>query len=280
MLSNRIAIISCTFIILSMSCDVGIEDEFADYVYQYSIIDALMAGAYDGDLTCATLKKYGDFGIGTFNALDGEMVVNDGIIYRVRYDGSVAEVPDDVQTPLAIMKDFQPDSVFVIKNSTWLDYSQLKKWLMNILEPNEVYAIRIKGNFQKMTTRAPAPAQRPYPPLVEYLKDHQNIFNFEESTGVVVGFYMPVYLENINVPGFHFHYLSEDKQKGGHVINLSVDSISVEIDKSQGFVVENLESRTLSTLDLSTDRQNEVRQVESGKIDSLTSDKVDTNKVE
>jgi acetolactate decarboxylase len=50
-------------------------------VWQYSTIAALMAGAYDGDLTAGAVKRHGDFGFGTFNALNGEMIVLDGQVW-------------------------------------------------------------------------------------------------------------------------------------------------------------------------------------------------------
>lgn len=36
-------------------------------------LSALLQGDYDGEITYGELKKYGDFGLGTFNSLDGEM---------------------------------------------------------------------------------------------------------------------------------------------------------------------------------------------------------------
>ena len=47
-------------------------------VYQESTVDALLSGVYDGELPLEQLRKHGHFGIGTFDRLDGEMVLLDG----------------------------------------------------------------------------------------------------------------------------------------------------------------------------------------------------------
>ena len=64
-------------------------------VYQTSTMGALLDGVYDGDVTIAELLTHGDFGLGTFNHLDGEMVVLDGVCHHLRSDGSatVAAAP-------------------------------------------------------------------------------------------------------------------------------------------------------------------------------------------
>ena len=58
-------------------------------LFQYATINSLLAGVFDGDLTIAKLKRHGDLGIGTFNALDGEMLALDGQFYQIRSDGHV-----------------------------------------------------------------------------------------------------------------------------------------------------------------------------------------------
>ena len=42
---------------------------------QYSTIDALLSGVYDGNMSVAELKTRGNFGLGTFNGIDGEMII-------------------------------------------------------------------------------------------------------------------------------------------------------------------------------------------------------------
>jgi len=62
----------------------------------------------------ANLREHGDLGLGTFEELDGEMVILDGKFYQVRCDGSVREVRDDVLTPFAVITRFSADAVVTL----------------------------------------------------------------------------------------------------------------------------------------------------------------------
>src|SRR5207249_10961718 len=79
-----------------------------DTLVQYSTINALLTGVYDGDMTFGELRRHGDFGLGTFNALDGEMIALDGRYYQITADGAVKPVRDDVRTPFAVVTHFYP----------------------------------------------------------------------------------------------------------------------------------------------------------------------------
>ncbi|WP_138991776.1 acetolactate decarboxylase [Larkinella sp. C7] len=208
-----------------------------DFLYQYSIINALLAGVFDGNLTFGELKKHGDFGVGTFNRVDGELVINEGKRYRIRSNGSVSEVADRDSTSLAFVKFFKADSSFTVQTAG-MTLDQLQKKIAAALPANEIYAIRIKGTFSKLTTRAPAPAQKPYPTLNDHLAKSQVIFNLTNTTGVAVGFLVPTYMEKVNVPGFHFHFLADDLKSGGHVYDFTATQVTVEIDRTRGYYVE------------------------------------------
>ena len=69
-------------------------------MYQISTSTALVEGVNKGAVSSRALLEYGDFGLGTFENLDGEMVIVDGAIYQVRGDGSVTHREDDFQSPL------------------------------------------------------------------------------------------------------------------------------------------------------------------------------------
>lgn len=241
-----------------------VDSDYNDYLYQYSIIDALLAGVYDGTMTFGEIKSKGNLGLGTFNRIDGELFMNDGEVFKIRYDGSVHPVNDSEQTPLAFVKHFQPDTIFEWSGNA-INYEQFEEWIGNNLHSNELYAIRISGPFSRMHTRAPAPAQKPYPPLVDYLADNQHEFTFEETLGVAVGFYLPEYIDRMNVPGFHFHYLSEDQQSGGHILDFETNRLKVEVDKASGVILENMDNRDFLNADLVKDRGNEMNTVERGR---------------
>src|SRR6202158_1160555 len=67
-------------------------------IFQTSTVDALMEGASQGDMTMGELKTHGDFGLGTFDGLDGEMIELDGKVFQVRADGHAHPVEDSART--------------------------------------------------------------------------------------------------------------------------------------------------------------------------------------
>ncbi|MGA0558794.1 acetolactate decarboxylase [Larkinella sp. VNQ87] len=230
-----------------------------DFMYQYSIIDALLAGAFDGNLTLGELKTKGDFGIGTFNRVDGELVVDQGKVYQVRYDGTIHEMADQDSTSIAFIKFFKADSSFTIQN---ISLDDLEKTLLAALPPNELYAIRMKGRFSKLTARAPGPARKPYPTLKDHLAKNQYVFNLRETNGVVIGFLLPGYLAKVNVPGFHFHYLADDHKSGGHIFDFMATELTIEVDKIQGYTVEVNTHPDFGRVNLDEDRQAELKKIE------------------
>ncbi|TLV03526.1 acetolactate decarboxylase [Dyadobacter luticola] len=232
-----------------------------DFMYQYSIIDALMAGVFDGDLTIGQLKNKGDFGIGTFNRVDGELMMNAGLVYRTKFDGSVEEVSDEDSTSAAFIKFFSADTVIILNDKN-LTYEKIQQYLSEKLNPNEIYALRIKGRFTTMTTRAEKPAKPPYTSLPEHLKTNQTVFDLKNSEGICNGFLLPPYLARTNVPGFHMHYLANDHKAGGHIFSFTTDSVTIEIDKAKGFTIENNTNAEFKKVNLKPDRGAELKKIE------------------
>ncbi len=78
-------------------------------IYQVSTFHALKQGKYDGETTFEELKKRGDFGIGTVNGLDGEVVALNGEFFQIKADGRVYSIADQEKTPFAVVTFFKPD---------------------------------------------------------------------------------------------------------------------------------------------------------------------------
>lgn len=238
------------------------ETAFGDFLFQYSIIDALLAGVYDGNLTVGDLKRRGDFGIGTFNGLDGEMIVTDGKVLKMRHNGEVIEVPDTEKTPLAYVKFFEADTILTLYDRP-ITYNGLKEHLFSLLNENKMYAIRLTGNFRSVEARSVAPAPKPYPELAGYLASGgQTSFNFSDTKGTCIGFIAPEYTARANIPGYHLHYISENHQKGGHVFEFQADTLIVEIDYIRGFTVEMNTHKDYEKADLNKNRKQELKAVE------------------
>jgi len=185
-------------------------------LFQASTLNAVMLGVYDGEVTCQELKMRGDIGIGTFDALDGEMVMLDGDIYQVRGDGKVILADDDWTSPLAVVTRFDVDHSISLRNveSTAEFYQQLEASMSN---RNIFYVVRIDGRFSYVKTRSVPRQQKPYPPLAEVAKT-QPVFEFRDVEGTLVGVWYPQYAQGVNMAGFHMHFLTKDKTGGGHVL--------------------------------------------------------------
>jgi acetolactate decarboxylase len=195
-------------------------------VYLSAPIIALVEGFYVENTNMALIKEHGDFGLGTFNYLDGEMVVLDGNVYQIRSDGKVYGVRDDEQSPFACVTFFSPDTFDDIAE----DHTPKGFYdLLNMLIPSEnmLYAIRIDGSFSHVRTRA-VPRSDNYKPLVE-ATSNQPVFDFYDVQGCLAGFYTPRFMESLNAPGYHMHFLTEDRQHGGHLIECELKNARIGI---------------------------------------------------
>ena len=195
-------------------------------VFLSAPINALVEGFYVENTSIALIKEHGDFGLGTFDYLDGEMVMLDGIVYQIRSDGKTYNVKDDEGSPFACVTFFNPDTFDDIEENT--EPRDLYK-LLNRLIPSEnmLYAIRIDGTFSYVKTRAVSKSEN-YRPLVEATKE-QPVFHFYDIKGCLAGFYTPRFMESLSAPGYHLHFLTEDRQKGGHLIECELKKARIGI---------------------------------------------------
>lgn len=230
-------------------------------LYQVSTIDALITGVYDGEKSLKSLKKQGDFGIGTFDGLDGEMVFLDGNFYKVKSDGKVYEVSDDEKTPFASICKFNPDLSFNIENEA--NFKSFKEIIdSKISNRNIFYALKMTGEFSFVKTRSVPKQKRPYPKLIEVTKN-QPEFYAENIKGTIIGFFCPKFVKGVNVPGYHLHFLSEDKSFGGHILEFDVKNGFVQVDEISEFLMVLLkESTDFASKDFSEDRSKELEKIE------------------
>ncbi|MCB9481161.1 MAG: acetolactate decarboxylase [Desulfobacteraceae bacterium] len=230
-------------------------------LYQVSTIDALIAGVYDGEINLGGLKKHGDFGIGTFDGLDGEMIFLDGIFYKVKSDGKVYGVSNEEKTPFASICNFNPEISFNLEKE--FDFNSLKEILdAKILNKNLFYAVKMTGNFSYVKTRSVPMQKRPYPKLIEVTKNQPEFYR-DSVKGTIVGFYCPKFVKGVNVPGYHLHFLSEDKNFGGHILEFKAETSVVEIDEINEFLMVLLEkSEDFASKDFSEDKSRELEKIE------------------
>lgn len=195
-------------------------------IYLSSPVNALVEGIYEQNVPLSEIRKHGDFGLGTFNDLDGEMVMLDGQIYRVGGDGTVSLVDPEIKTPFACVTFYECMSY---ENSQIeMAYPQFLDWLTSLMpSPNLFCAFRIEGEFKQVKTRS-VPKQESYRPLVDVTKD-QPEFYFHDIAGTLVGFFTPAFMSSLSVPGIHLHFLSDDRQQGGHLLACHTKQVRAEI---------------------------------------------------
>lgn len=235
--------------------------EDLETLYQVSTIDALMQGVFDGVQPVSELKKHGDFGIGTFHALDGEMIVLDGKVYQVKADGKVYAVLNNATTPLATVTHFNSD--FSEITSRPMNFSEFSTIMSGRLpSQNMIYAVRMHGTFPKMKVRAIPAQQKPYPTLTDAAKN-QSVYMYTDTTGTVVGFYTPVFFKGLNVAGYHLHFLSDDRLTGGHILDFVVPSNArVDYDITPAFTMPLPTSGAFTNVNLSQDLTKELAKIE------------------
>jgi acetolactate decarboxylase len=225
--------LSCAFLCTLGNCAKVETDR--DVLFQISTIDALLEGLYDGEITFKELKNHGDIGLGTFNALDGEMLMLNGKFYQVKADGTVRLAADSMKTPFSVVTFFEEDTSIVLDSN--LSYNSLEKFLDKILPTkNIIYAFKIEGLFKYIRTRSVPAQEKPYLPLSEVVKT-QPEFEFHNIKGTLVGFRLPEYISGINVPKYHLHFITEDRRGGGHLLECETEKIKIGIDFTEKFFV-------------------------------------------
>ena len=231
-------------------------------MYQVSTINALMQGVYDGDVTIKTLQQQGDFGIGTLNGLDGEMVAVDGNFYQVKATGEIVLLRGERKTPFANVINFAADKVGEIKVAH--NFSELEEKLYAIIQDkNYIYAIRIDGVFTGKTRSIPAKKQ-PYPSLAEAAKT-QSVFALQNTQGTIVGFWCPDYIKGINVTGYHLHFISADRKSGGHILSGEIKAGKVQVARVREFKMLLPNSAAFQNAALNKDYSKELNAVEKSK---------------
>jgi len=203
-------------------------------ITQISSFSTLASGGYDGRIPLEKLLSYGNFGLGTFHGLDGEMIVLDGHVYQVRSDGRVQKPSiETTTTPFASVIHFHKEYDKDLPLDATLE--QIKAATESMI-PNldDFCAVKVSGQFKYLKTRSVPIQTKPFPPLEEVLKT-QSIFEFRNVEGTMVGFRSPVGAGSIVPAAFHFHFISEDRSFGGHVLEFVAKTAKLEIQRVDQF---------------------------------------------
>lgn len=262
---TRLCLTLCALPILAVCLSGCGQKHNREVIYQTSTLSALLEGIYDGDVTLKELMKHGDLGLGTFNALDGEMLVVDGRMYQIRSDGKAYRPTMNMKTPFAAVTFFDVDQTVTLEGVKDIEalHALLDRELKDrgSVGKNIPIAIRITGSFSYVKTRSVPKQNKPYPRLVEVAKT-QPTFEFNQVKGTVVGFRLPEFTKTINVTGWHLHFLTEDESAGGHILKLAVGKGRAELDVTPNLFVALPQGERFGEGDISKEKADEVRRIE------------------
>lgn len=202
-------------------------------LFQLEAFNTLCAGNYDGYLTYEELAEHGDFGIGAFDKMNGEMIALNGIFYQIPIDGNPRQVEPSMTTPYATVTFFEADETQTLTSPA--NYSEVQTIIQNVMPTeNAIYAIKISGNFLYAKTRS-VPAQvKPYPTIEDVVKN-QTIFDLNNVSATAVGFWFPSSMDGVDYAGFHLHLITDDGSAGGHLLEFTLENATIELDQTNNF---------------------------------------------
>ena len=259
----------CAVICLAACTAVGYGEEKAlpdaESIYQVALLQSLAQGHYDGIVTVEELKIHGDTGIGTFEGVNGEMTVLDGVVYQAIHDGSVV-IPTDAETiPFSNVTFFEPD--LRVQLTDVADMAALQEQLNQVVRENGAnlfYMVKITGEFSALKVRSEYKQEKPYRELDVALAADQVECDYENVRGTMVGLYCPSFMGGLNSIGWHFHFITEDLTRGGHVLQVQVASAEASFDATPGFTLAlPEEDGAFQSMDLSRDMDEAIHRAET-----------------
>ena len=239
-----------------------------DVIYQVSLLQSLMNGDYSGSVTVAELKQHGDIGIGTFDGLNGELIMLDGETYRAAGNGRVESVSDNETVPFSVVTFMDADKTENLKEIPGCDalYNELNRTVES-RGKNRFYMIRIDGLFREINVRSVYAQKGTYRRLAEVMEHDQTFFDYKNIEGTIVGLYCPPYMSYLNAVGWHMHFISKDKTKGGHILGVNIADAVLTWDDTDGFQMQLPQNETFSGYDLTVDQSKDIEKVENYKKD-------------
>lgn len=199
-------------------------EKYESKVFQHGTLGMLVPGLFDGTMTIEDLLKHGDWGIGTANGLDGEMIVLDHTPYLAQSNGEIRVLKAEEKVPFATVHFEQIKDKFTARNLT---QKELEDHILKTYPyKNVFFAVKIVGKFSAVKTRVVEKQTRPYKTLLA-VANEQAIFEKYDVSGTVIGYFAPKMFQGMAAPGFHLHFLADDKSIGGHVLNFDVSEAKV-----------------------------------------------------
>ena len=236
-------------------------------MFQVSTLQALALGYSRAVVNVGEIMRHGDIGLGTFEDVNGEMIVLDGHCYRADEKGNVSEADDETGVPFSSVTIFKEDRSCEIGSIDSIE--KLKVFLDLRIEEkfglNSMHIVRIDGSFKKVCARSESGYRAHHVTLKEALSATQRDFYFDDINGTLVCVYYPDYMDGINASGWHLHFVSEDRKRGGHVFDLSMEKGTAYFDKITNIEIILPREPAFDTYALKNASKDEIKSVEQGK---------------
>ncbi len=217
-------------IMLGMSGTLyGDETNTSSLLYQAGSFAILEKGEYSEVFSIDEMNRLGDFGVGGFEDMDGELLQLDGTVYQITIDGVVNTPPGDTGVCFGNTLKFTPESSYTIQETSSLE--ELNTIIRESLpDPEQIYAVRVDGPFTNLSFRSIPSQEEPYPPLSAVI-DNQSVFHLENATGTIAGFWFPEWMDGVNYAGFHLHFITDARDAGGHILNAESGETTLSIQE-------------------------------------------------
>lgn len=227
-----------------------------NHIYQFSLLNALMSGVSETGITAsALLSKSCNQGLGTFSRMDGELVLLGDKIYQLKPHGVVREADAEDQIPFATITNFVPQQTYedvVLESKVSVD-RELDRF--DDHAKNLFMTYRIEGVFSHLKCRTVRGQEYKGQPLSE-LGEKQSVEEYDNIEGTIIGFRSPENWQGFSVAGDHMHFISSDRSRGGHILELKtrdkgagvtlkmavVSNVHIELPTSEDFNAATLET--------------------------------------
>ena len=228
---------------------------------QISLFSVLLSGRYGGVVSVAEVKKMGGMAIATMDRLDGEMQMIDGVVYQACADGHVYLPNDDATIPFGTVAEFHAERTLQVGEIP--TYERFEEYMAECCpQENIPLAIHFTGEFRRMKVRTVGRQKHDGLGLAEAAKN-EAVFDLSDCSGDLVGFRLPGYVQGVNAPGWHLHFVDAARRHGGHVVNFSLLDGVLRLCHADDFQIRLPAPEVLSGLDLSRDWSKELKRAEA-----------------
>ena len=237
-----------------------------EQLYQVALLQSLAMGYFDGSVSVGDFKTHGDIGIGTFDGLNGELIALDGVVYQALGNGKVVVADDSTGVPFGNITFFDED--FSVELKSVKSFDAMLKILNREVDKhgrNSFYAVKIDAHLNSILFRSELGQSKPYPTLVNALAKDQKEFTAENIDGTLVGLYCPDFAQSVNSVGWHFHFVSNDRKLGGHVMNVNIKNGVAAFDRTDAFNMALPGANNFDALDFNADLTSDIEKAEKGK---------------